>query len=374
MKPFFKNMEISRSNIEYYLTLYFDRKLDPVKTAELMLFLSKNPDLESLIELPKGLSLTSEPNKFPHKHLLKKDFQDVSAITDKNFDEFCIASAEGLLCDNDEKRLKQFIELHPEREKDARIFRLLKVEADLQVRYPDKSALKRPLSTFRNRWTWITVTGIAAAVALALLLIKDNSYRITGSGQFMAQDQVQELNLDPAPLQQAESYPGTGNQTNIAVLPSTENENPSVAIESRRSVGPLPESVSAASLSSASLAVHNDILLEPIDPLHHIQLNALDLSDGLNYASGSGTISRNGNTLYASQDVTETGKRVKGLMDLVRDLDAWKTTLFAVKGFNALTESSISLDKTMDNQGRMTGLIIDTDSYTLLAKGSDQEL
>ena len=109
------HMTINRLNYEEYLADYLDGNLDPVLSAELMVFLSENPDLERQYrDLESGShSMPAETLQCPHKESLKKDFPDVEAIRESNVDEFCIAAIEGLLKDEDRQRLLHYIRSSP---------------------------------------------------------------------------------------------------------------------------------------------------------------------------------------------------------------------------------------------------------------------
>jgi hypothetical protein len=50
---------------------------------------------------------------------------------------------------------------------------------------------------------------------------------------------------------------------------------------------------------------------------------------------------------------------------LINRLNFWKAAETAVTGFNYLTESQLSLEKKTDEQGRLTELLITTESYTI---------
>jgi hypothetical protein len=95
-------MNINRNNYEVYIIDYFDGKLDPVQTAELMYFLSQNPDLEYEFNAFENLKMPESQIKFNDKEVLKKEYADVKSVTDINFEEFCIAEIEG---DLDEKSI-----------------------------------------------------------------------------------------------------------------------------------------------------------------------------------------------------------------------------------------------------------------------------
>ncbi len=101
-------MTIHKGNIEAYLLDYLEGNLDALLTAELMAFLSENPEYEKWIPEYDGHICLEAGPVFEDKPFLKKDFKDVPLINEHNFDEFCIASAEGLLEEKDRTRLDEY--------------------------------------------------------------------------------------------------------------------------------------------------------------------------------------------------------------------------------------------------------------------------
>ena len=375
-------MDISRSNIEYYLTLYFERKLDPIRTAELMMFLSENPDLESLIEIPGNLTLHSDDVTFPGKEILRKNFSDFTAITAENFDEFCIASAEGLLDEGSEKKLQEYISDHPEKEKDARIYSLMKVKADANIRYTGKSMLKKPVPWHNNRMRWIMMSGVAAAIALIVMMITGRPEGNLQPDAAMVQNQALEGMQESLPAQQPDPMYETRAPALAVADQPTSNTHPLPATEDYQISANLPQQAEillrenmeeATDINAPSVSL-SEMSLESIAPHHQVILASPQPAEETSLAYNRETTGRSQNTLRAGNDLPERDTDAKGLISFIRDLDAWSTAQYALKGFNVLTESSLSLDKTTDEQGKITGLIIGTEAYTLLAKSSEQGL
>src|SRR5512133_3521722 len=98
-------MTIHKGNIEAYLLDYIEGNLDALLTADLMAFLSENPEYEKWIPVYNGnLCLKAGP-VFEDKLMLKKSLRDVPLVDENNFDEFCVASSEGWLESEGQARL-----------------------------------------------------------------------------------------------------------------------------------------------------------------------------------------------------------------------------------------------------------------------------
>lgn len=348
-------MNINKNNYKSYLSLYLERKLDPMKTAELMVFFSENPDIEKQHDISSDPELQPDDTVYAGKDMLKKSFTDIPEINTLNFDEFCIASAENLLDDIDETRLKSYIIQHPEKGKDANVYRQLRVKPDLKIRFPDKSAIRKPVFLFPARKIILSAFSIAAAVILILLITTDKPEAPETPVSLASQNSapaIMEHNTAPAEntlerntIPQASFF--AEEHTEIINKPETSNTSPSEIIPRE---------------------IHN---LPQIEPLLLVELETRAYSDNI-------TLRNRHNLFHAlygvpannQQDSEEDMLAGNNLIDYIRGLDAWKTTLIAVKGFNFLTESNLSIEKTTDEEGRIKELTIDTEEFTLLSIGS----
>lgn len=349
-------MDININNYKYYLSLYLKQELDPVKTAELMLFLSQNPGLENFTETDERIKLHPDKSiSFPQKNLLKKNLRDVTNINEDNFDEFCIASSEGILNDYDEDRLKDYVELHPEKERHTKIYRLLKLKADPKIFFPGRSNLKKPVSKFsRHRFILLTTTSIAASVALFIMIITSKP----------------EHTVSPV------MHSFNNNLSDTVIIYRT---NP---LESHvKSFAPEINSLNTEYVAHINTAVDPDpvipdkteeqkaVNISSINPVHTINLTSqlyavnIEINKTVNYRS-SPDLTGSGNE--GLEEYKTSGNK---LIDYIRNLDAWETTCLAIKGINFLTESSLSIEKITDEQGKITRIIIDNEERTLLSTG-----
>jgi len=53
---------------------------------------------------------------------------------------------------------------------------------------------------------------------------------------------------------------------------------------------------------------------------------------------------------------------------LLRRIDYWKTAKTAISGFNYLTESELSVNRVTDESGKLSSLLIQSESYTITGK------
>jgi len=340
-------MAINRLNYEEYLADYLDSNLDPVLSAELMVFLSENPDLERQYrELEaRSHSMPAETSPCPHKESLKKDFPDVEAVQESNVDEFCIAAIEGLLKDEDRQRLLRYIDLHPQRAEDFKRYEQTILRPDFHLSFPGKEMLKKALP-IRSRYNGFrNILRIAAVIAALVMVIAINPGERSGKLAYMNGF----LSTHTNPWIEAAGK----STTNIEI-----RETPSkfaTDIEKKVAIAPdKPETMAYLPLISniaASLLPNPHRALPPVEKSLVLQ-----------------PVIPGNNELTASlPERKKTGSDIPDLLGLVRKVDIWKTAGKIVDGFNYLTESRIQFYSTLDDQGKMSDLIITAEAFSVVS-------
>jgi len=348
-------MNITRENYEAYIIDYLDGKLNPLQSAELMQFLSQNPDLEEEFNEFENIKINSSKEIKLNKDELRRSFSDIKQINDENFDEFCIASSENLLEEYDEYRLQAYILQHPDKEKEANIYKRLKIKADLHIHFPFKSTLHKPLPFFTARRIVLMATSIAASITLIFWIL-------TGKPESM------EL---PVGYSLQNKFPATPDQKPVPAIDFADNEI-------------LPDEISYTdNRTGDKQELDTNSISEP--EVNFSEISNLPFLTSIPAAkfevhshAEDITLTSNHYLYYALYDIPESNPQIAGremfagniLFNYIRRLNAWETTRIAVKGFNFLTESKLSIEKTSDDQGKVEKLIIDTEGFTLLATRS----
>ncbi len=341
-------MTINRNNFEAYLLDYLEGNLDPLLTADLMAFLAENPEFENYLPDLEGHSLRADEQQFRHKELLKKGFSDIDAVTHDNFEEFCIAYCEGILDGPDEARFVDFLAQNPGRRKDLELYKSIKLQPDSTLVYPGKSELRKPVpAKYKVKYLYIGLS-VAASLAFALMLVTHK----------------------PVPAK-----PGIQTETALNKKNPGEMHTPSQAVTENASA--INSEVTAAGKNSDNtglkrslpektlqVPVRESLTLSAIKPVSgsHVQsdikLTALALP-----IEESSTNQPSGVTVNAHKEPENGSGGI--LAFVITRLDLWKTAETAVQGFNYLTESRISIGKSTDKNGNVTGLLLNTDRYTI---------
>jgi hypothetical protein len=341
-------MTINLNNFEAYMLDYLEGNLDPLLSAELMAFLAENPAFEKYLPEYDSRISFSGTHGYPLKNNLKKDFADIPEITPENFDEFCIAACEGLLGDRDMARISVYIAHYRERQNNLDLFRKLKLQPDFAVVYTRKSQLKKSIAQHQKlRYLYLTV-GLAASMALLIMLAvrkqPATDYRVT------------------LPVIKA----GSEN-----TLHPVSSDHPDRIIAAKKASAPVDNNPSRQASKNASLALvellvpgREGTTLNSLEPITKTILISIPeprtVEDPL-------IITHPGHPVLAK---TEAGKQSDSFTDsflgsLIAKVNFWKTAKTAIQGFNYLTEAQLSIDKTTDENGRLTRLQVGMENYAI---------
>jgi hypothetical protein len=322
-------MTINRNNFEAYLLDYIEGNLDPVYSAELMAFLAENPEFENYLPENELKKLNTGSHLFENKSLLKKDFQDIRQINPANFDEFCIASVEGLLDPNQEKRLHNYINMNPELENDLDTYRNMKLTPDYSVVFENKHSLKKQGGIIVPvRFLYLAVS-IAAAIIFIIWLFPDGRH----TGQPTAK--VNELVI-PIP----QKTTGKKIKTTVRTLSAPLVKTAGTMAPSDENDGPDEEPF-----------IFEEITLASLEPLRGNVTDGSELPLPELSSSPKKQPARNmWNDIVNSENM---------LQAIVSHIDFWKTAEKAISGINYLTESQLSFTKTNE------GLQVNTESYSI---------
>ncbi len=324
-------MTIHKGNIEAFLLDYLEGNLDALLTAELMAFLSENPEYEKWIpEYDGHLCLETGP-VYEAKLSLKKDFKDVPQIDENNFDEFCIASGEGLLEEKDQSRLNEYLSLHTEKQIDFDRYGKSVLQPDYLLVYPDKKALKkRGVAVIPLRYVFYAL-GAAASIAILLMI-----------GTRKPAETV--ITAKPAPTHE---------------LPAAREEKAATSLPVEIPAGKEPESPIKEEATTENIP--DSPPLAVIEPIRSRGISSSVKEPGIHKTSHPAETA----VIFPeppeapAPDKEKTPARLLG--SVVKKLNLWKAAETAVSGFNYLTESRLSLVRTTDENGKFSSLTLQSE-------------
>ncbi len=349
-------MNINKKNYEAFIIDYFDGKLDPVESAELISFLSQNPDLEAEFNDYKCIRLNLSSTASFDKSLLKKDYSDIENINNENFEEFCIAKFEGDLSDRDEFRLREYIKDHPEKQKDFEIYSNIHLTPDYSIKFYEKNNIKKISPFVRRRNVLLYASSIAAAILILLMLVfmpwKEKEI-LSGS---QAAENVAELNN--APRKEYEN-----NNVVAERLALTEQK-----IDSREKIRyKRPEEKLPARGQNIN-QVDKKGTPGYLTPIYVNKINTDKDSDIIMRAPLIATKNLYNNKYgpieLAVRNLINTSDTGDSWIKLNK-INVWRLAEAGVKSFNYLTESEVLISKKMNNEGKIVAFALDSESFSI---------
>jgi hypothetical protein len=133
-------MNINRNNYERFFLLYADNELSDAEKNRVILFVQENTDLEEEFVMIQQSVVSPDKNLT----LGDKDFllrQEQKFINEENHEEIFILYNDGQLDEHEKRQTENFINEHPEFEKQFRVLQQVKLEADPAIVFPDKRSL-----------------------------------------------------------------------------------------------------------------------------------------------------------------------------------------------------------------------------------------
>lgn len=349
-------MNITRENYEAFVIDYLDGKLDPVQSAELINFLSQNPDLEEEFNEFETVRIDSSEEMKPDKEKLKKDFSDIQKINDGNFDEFCVAKFEGDLIENDEIRLKEYLKEHPEKQKDLTLYSKIYLSPDYNIKYSEKNSIKKASPFVRRKNLLLYASSIAAAILLFMLLIYIPGKDREGISDIRVAENITEKSISPQ-----KEY-----EKNIEVteklIPEAKIFQPVKDIKNEQIAVRIPENLNEDN------AVDKRESLEYLTPINPQLIAVAENTDLMMYKEINTTGNLYGNRYMlnevAEQEAEITNDiRVYGIN--ISKINIWRLAEAGIKGFNYLTESEVLLSKQMSEEGKIVAFAINSETFSI---------
>ena len=135
-------MELNRDNYEIWFIDYFEGNLNPEEKAQLMHFLTENPDLENEYNEFEKVYMPVSEKTYKFKNQLKKQIRDLGPIDRDTLDEYCIAYLENDLSDTEKENLIQSIGNNQEYKRTFDLYQKTRLPASLAGEYLQKKQLK----------------------------------------------------------------------------------------------------------------------------------------------------------------------------------------------------------------------------------------
>ncbi|MBN2350882.1 MAG: hypothetical protein JXJ22_18740 [Bacteroidales bacterium] len=346
---------ITRENYEIFLIDYIDGKLDTVKAAELLVFLSENPDIEDDFNNLERINITpAEPGCF-NTSFLKKDLNDVKEITSKNYEEFIIAKFENDLNPDDIKRIDEFISNNPKYEQDVISFKKVFLSPDSTIQYKDKHKLKKSIPVFRvySKYIYLAAS-VAAAVLLLFTVLKPFEHQSAPIQATIFSDTEPDSENKQEKVQTKITIPD--NPDHFTEIQSIKKDIPKVPTLQEKDITLTRQIISEREEIPQFLAIKTEL----------IPVNSADNNEIISMLTQPKTIGQkpiieNRNNPLSKINTFLNDKNIL----TIEKVDFWSAINLGLKGFNNLTEAGVELKKETDNNGMVTAYALESENFSV---------
>ena len=348
-------MNITRNNYEAFLIDYMDGRLDPIQSNQLLNFLTQNPDLKKEFERYENIKISPSKDIHLKKQILKRNFSDIKKINKTNFEEFCIAKLEGDLQENDEIRLSQYMDKHPEMIKDYNLYSRLYLKPDYNIKYPGKNNIKKSVLLMYKRSMYFYVSS-AAAIIIVIMLV------------FMPKKQKEEISkvqfADITPEKEIVQKKETQNNTEIdlgSTLEEIKEVQPANKILNTRLKNAIPDKPinNTATREKEMLSYLNPIEAGIENTFNYPNLIMNRLGTTENYQEGN----------FALKDIfirkLKNSILQKDFSTNIKNKIIWSAAEAGIKSYNYLTESEVELEKKLNSEGKVVAFALNSESFSI---------
>ncbi len=368
-------MNINHTNYEEFIIDYLDNKLNPVDTANLLLFLEQNPEIKEEMQDMGDFTLTAELSEhlgFKESLYQPNDIDALNLSTD-NYPHYFIAASEGDLSSEGISKLNSFLLTHPELKEEYKLYAYCKVKPQARIVYPEKDKLKIKQKSVFIRYYF--ATGIAAGILLLATvyfrLTPDNDsaldkalrnsveYQATHKGSKITQTAVEE-NKQKAVIE--EQTEGTGKkQVTVKDMPKpvkqsataneTKHQAPIKKIGSKPMIINTTPLISENNTRSFYSDLYDDIRLsqelalaneEDREELNERQMNQQRVS-GVKTGRILSSVIRSGEQI-ASQ--------------IPESLNVWLLADIGIQGFNFFTNNDYKIERSYAGSGNFKNIAV----------------
>lgn len=213
------SVQIDTTNYEAFYLDYLEGNLSGEALTAFGAFLLAHPELS--VEDPQMITLQPTDEAFdPIEKLALKQGIDLNDLTETTLPFFLIAREEGLLTTEQNAHLNHWLEANAHYRQDAELYALTTFEADTDLVYEHKEALKKPLGGGRIIPMWWTGVAVAAGLALLITIGLNVNTGTTGS-----QPAVVTASNHPKTGPEDTSGTATNNAQQQTAVPSNRGKN-----------------------------------------------------------------------------------------------------------------------------------------------------
>jgi hypothetical protein len=357
--------KINRSNYEEYVISYFDGSLDPVETAELLLFLEQFPELKEEVSSIAPLLLNpGQDIHYDFKDLLIQP-SDVDAVnlTVNNYNHYFAAAHEGDLSARGMKMVEAFINIHPELKNEYELFAKARLKADPAIRFPNPAGLIKPVFAGIRRLIYLSAAAASILILMTLYLRidspKTDSIVDKIGGMEIPEQNPAEKKTPPSnnssametpvkapvkatvPEKTPQPKPGNTDTDGKAPTSSDRNTNQINPIPSRQILNNTPEP-----FNSSNRNFYSDLFGE-ITKMQEPMLASLEIEP--EPSNTPGNLPVNSRTGKRMGNLLRNGAQIASQVN--ESFSGWMLADLGIEGINALTDNDLRLERIVNPDG-----------------------
>jgi len=364
-------MSITKDNYEQYFLDHVEGNLSPELERELSDFLDANPDLKSILDEYTHSPILPEIIKNDNlKKRLKKNTHPTAHINEDNVDEWMINGLEGLIGDDKENELNEFLELNPAYSYDQKIFGLTRQVPDQAVIFNGKERLKkRGILIPLPHLYWI----LPASAAIVLLFI---------GIRYFQQPEVEHGTLPlvveaPSQIQETPSKVAEiitdiqETPSQFSETPSQFSEAPSQIQENQFQVAETPSQYTSFRMDRA--IVKDVFIAAPEYGGQNLDLLAYNFFPVQTVEAKEKPLIAKifGNMLAKVKD--GVGRNTDGNENSLPEFSFWTIAQASVKGYNSISDRDLELYVSKDDEGKVKSYALINNDKLLLERELNKE-
>ncbi len=353
--------KIDRTNYEAFVISYLDGTLDPVETAELLLFLEQNRDLKE--EVSGIAPLVLNPDQEIHydfkELLIQPADQNAVNLSLVNFHLYFIAAHEGDLSPIGLNAVNTFIRNHPELKKDYELYAAARLVADPAIGFPDSDRLKKPVISGIRKFIYLSAAA-ASILILVTLYLRIDPVESPGIAEKIG---GKEVSIDRLPDKKNNPTVKPGVKTSTAKTPEKEKAAIKTIKTSADKKGSQPPTPSERNSDEIIRIPSRQILNNTTEPFNG---NARNFYSGLfeditkaQEPMLAGLEPNIAETPENSPSNTRTGRRMSNLLrngaqiasQVNQSFSGWMLADIGIEGINALTDNNLKLERIANPDG-----------------------
>lgn len=366
-------MEINFSNYEVFVIDYLDKKLGPIETAQLLLFLEENPQIKSEIE---NLEIYTAPANLKEsfgfiESLIRPNDAEAENLNINNYPHYFVAANEGDLSEKGMTAIKNFLLVHSELNEEYRLFSFCKLTPDKKAHFPQKEKLKiKPRSFFiRNYFATGIAAGLLLLAAVYFQMAPNNEDALSKALNSSVQQQSTNEKVTSSKVinktkseTEVDKNKVNSEKGNTLSKPTTTESNKKSEIKPVNNIPVRKINTKPVILNTTPIIAENKTrnfytsLYEDIKLSQELALSNEEDKEELAERETHQKKLTGVKTGRILSSVIRSGEQIAD--QVPESLNAWLIADIGIKGFNLLTNNSYTIDRRYDATGSIKHLAV----------------